>query len=338
MKFFCLGINHHEVPVDLREQVAIRPENLEAFCRRIKTDYHLTEAVALSTCNRVEIYGVTPEKKIPCAGLKKILLWEAKDPQAIEPHFILWEDAKAVEHLFEVTSGIDSMILGETEIFGQVKKAYELASSSGSTGKIINRIFQKSFQTAKQVRSRTNITKGNVSVSSVAVTLAEKIFGSLENLHVMIIGAGEISEKTARTFISQGVTAASIVNRSPEKAQQIARDLGISTHLLSQWEEKAVDVDIIVCSTSSPDLMIHHKDVESLMEQRKGRPLFLIDLAVPRDVDPAIHWLDDCYLYNIDDLQAIADSASIQRTQEITLCRDIIQSKTNSLSSWLLSS
>ncbi len=335
MKFFCLGINHHSARVELREQIAIREDHLHDFCRHAMDSGHLTEVTPLSTCNRVEIYAVCQEETIPADALCNLLLSSASDREQIAPHIYLKTDQEAVEHLFEVASGIDSMVLGETEILGQVKEAYEKASSGNFTGKITHRIFQKAFQTAKQVRSQTHITRGHVSVSSIAVTLAEKIFENLQQCHVMIIGAGEISEKTARGFIAQGVTSMSIVNRSPDKARQIASELGVSAHLLSEWGQKALETDIIVSSTSSPDLVIHRRELETLMVQRPNRPLFLIDLAVPRDIDPAINWMDDCYLYNIDDLRTISDETAMRRTQEIGACQTIIKQKASTLYPWL---
>ncbi|MDZ4743454.1 MAG: glutamyl-tRNA reductase [Verrucomicrobiota bacterium] len=335
MKFFCIGINHHSAPVEIREQIAISEERYPIFCKSALQSCDLTEIATLSTCNRVEIYAVGRKTDQPVDKVKELLLSNINDRRLIEPHIFSKEGEKAIEHLFEVASGVDSMIFGETEILGQVKQAYEKATEGQFAGKILNRIFQKTFQTAKQVRSQTNITKGHVSVSSVAATLAEKIYESLDNLHVMIIGAGEISQKTARTFVNRGVSSVSIVNRSLDRAEQIARDLGVSAHLLDDWQSKALEADIIVSSTSSPNLLITRKEVEDLMSQRPGKPLFLIDLAVPRDIDPSINWMDDCYLYNIDDLQAIADEASSQRIMELAKCREIIRKKTNDLFTWV---
>lgn len=335
MKFFCLGINHHSARVELREQIAIREDNVHDFCRRAMEAALLTEVAPLSTCNRVEIYAVCQDETIPTEAISNLLLKDTDQKEQIAPHIFVKTGQDAVEHLFEVASGVDSMVLGETEILGQVKEAYEIASSGKFTGKIINRVFQKAFQTAKQVRSQTHITRGNVSVSSIAVTLAEKIFGQLNQRHVMIIGAGEMGEKTARAFLGKGVTSLSIVNRSPDKARQIADELGVSAHVLGEWSQKALETDIIVSSTSSPELVIHRRELEILMNQRQNSPLFLIDLAVPRDIDPAINWMDDCYLYNIDDLQAISDETFLRRTHEIGACQSIIKQKATSLYPWV---
>ncbi|MDL5050694.1 glutamyl-tRNA reductase [Oscillatoria amoena NRMC-F 0135] len=328
-------MNHHSAPVEVREQIAILESDHAAFCGRLTRSCGLTGLVALSTCNRVELYGVSRSENLPVADISAHLVSGARDISGISPHLFLKEGRAAIEHLFEVASGLDSMVLGETEILGQVKDAYEKSAHSGHTDKIINRIFQKAFHAAKQVRSQTGITRGNVSVSSVAVTLAEKIFGSIDSLHVMIIGAGEMSGKTARAFIAKGVSSVSIVNRSLEKAEQMARDLGVGAHVLDEWTQKALEADIIVSSTSAPELLIHRQDIERLMEARHHRPLFLIDLAVPRDIDPAINWIDDCYLYNIDDLQSISQDASERRSREIEECRRIIVGKAETLARWM---
>jgi glutamyl-tRNA reductase len=217
------------------------------------------------------------------------------------------------------------MVVGETEILGQLKDAYDIARTQGQTGKWLNRLFQSSFAAAKSVRSRTAITRGSVSVGSVAVDLAEKIFGDLRGCRVMVIGAGETSERTARALLSHGLPSLLVANRTHERAAALAAELGGEAVRWEEWEARAVDVDIMISSTSAPHYVLTAEKLNALRHHRARRPLFLIDLAVPRDFEPAINLLDDVYLYDIDDLQSIAQGHLRERQTEIVRSVEILK-------------
>jgi glutamyl-tRNA reductase len=224
------------------------------------------------------------------------------------------------------------MVLGETEILGQLKKAYQTALDGKHTGIRLNKAFQKAFNVAKQIRSQTNIQRGSVSVGSVAVELAEKLFSSLGDHPVMVVGAGETSEKTARALLSRGARTILVSNRSYERALELARELNGQAVRFEEWGEAFASIDILISSTSAPHYILEPARLEPLMKSRKNRPLLLIDIAVPRDIDPAVNFLENVYLYNIDDLQAMAADYLQQRRAEIARCESIIREKARSLS------
>jgi glutamyl-tRNA reductase len=240
-------------------------------------------------------------------------------------------EPESLQHLFKVACGLDSMVLGETEILGQLKQAYALAQARGHTGARLNKAFQRAFHVAKHVRTHTSIQRGSVSVASAAVELAEKIFSSLPEREVLVIGAGETSEKTARALLSRGARSILVANRSPERAVALAIELGGRAVPFDDWAAEFEKIDIVISSTSAPHHILDRAKLEPLMKARKQRPLLLIDIAVPRDIDPAVNFLENVYLYNIDDLQAIADDHLKQRQDEIARCEAIIAEKVKAL-------
>ncbi len=227
------------------------------------------------------------------------------------------------------------MVLGETEILGQAKKAYSLAVESGATSRHLNKLFQRAFNVAKEVRSKTNITRGPVSVGSVAVDLAEKIFGRLASCRAMILGAGETSELTARALISRGAHGIFISNRSYERAQMLAEETHGQAIGFDQWHERFDNIDILISSTAAPHLIVTMEKLNQAMRRRGNRPLFIIDLAVPRDVDPAVNRLDGVYLYDIDTLQGIAAESLAIRRQDLSVCERLIERHVGEFSDWL---
>jgi glutamyl-tRNA reductase len=265
------------------------------------------------------------------AALRRFLLERCGGEAAMDPEFYAYGDPKSIEHLFAVASGLDSMVLGETEILGQLKRAYELALQHKHTGPRLNKAFQKAFNVAKQIRTETNIQRGSVSVGSVAVELAQKIFSSLRDHQVMVIGAGETSEKTARSLLSRGAHSIIVSNRSHERAVALARELNGRAIHFDQWAAEFANIDIVISATSAPHYIIDRPKLEPLMKLRKNRPLLLIDIAAPRDVDPEVNFLENVYLYNIDDLQSIADDYLKQRQDEVARCHGIIREKAKAL-------
>jgi glutamyl-tRNA reductase len=239
-------------------------------------------------------------------------------------HLYEKERAEAARHLCRVVSGLDSMVLGETEIFGQVKKAYQAALESGSTSRILNKLFQKAFGVGKKVRTHTGIQEGQTSVGSVAVDLAEKIFGHLRNSRVMVIGAGEMSRTTAQSLLSRGAHSIFVTNRSFERAEALARELDGAAVRFDDWQNVLREVDVVISSTGAPHAVVDRSHVEAVRRKRRYRPLFFIDIAVPRDIDPAVGEIEEVYLYDIDTLQEIAHDARGRRAEQIKVCERII--------------
>lgn len=328
MPILVLGLSHRTAPVTLRERFAFPEARIPAVLEVIRSSGLAEEAVIVSTCNRVEMYVATsadPKTAFPALMEFLVTTHEYRDPLTDEIYKL--PEPNSIEHLFKVASGLDSMVLGETEILGQLKKAYNLALSHGHTGGRLNKAFQKAFHAAKYIRTETNIQRGSVSVGSVAVELAQKIFTTLDNRHVMVIGAGDTSEKTARALLSRGAKSIIVSNRSRERAEALARELGGRSVLFEDWSREFSRIDIAISSTAAPHYILDPAKLEPIMKRRHNAPLLLIDIAVPRDIDPAVNYLENVYLYNIDDLQAIADDYLKQRQEEIAHCETIIQEK-----------
>ncbi len=347
MKVVVIGLSHHSAPVELRERFAFAETKIPDALKSLRGSGIADEAVILSTCNRVEIYAATSlEPARAFAELKNYLArWgettgepdnfgvvELRPPKAVlDNELYMLAEPQSLHHLFKVACGLDSMVLGETEILGQLKKAYELALQHKHTGTRLNKAFQRAFHVAKHIRTETNIQRGSVSVASVAVELAEKIFSSLNDREVLVIGAGETSEKTARALLSRGARSIIVANRSHDRAVALANELGGRAVHFDDWAGEFEKIDIAISSTSAPHHILDRARLEPLMKARRQRPLLLIDIAVPRDIDPAVNFLENVYLYNIDDLQAIADDYLKQRKEEIARCEAIIGEKVKAL-------
>jgi glutamyl-tRNA reductase len=321
----CGGLTFEGAPVELREKVAFRDAQLPDALREMKRMLGLREAVLVSTCNRVEYFGATTQPERAAQAWPDFLRHFHSVTDDFSKLSFQMRDLPCVEHLYAVASGLKSMVVGETEVFGQLKDAYDIAHSHGQTGKWLNRLFQSSFAAAKSVRSRTAITRGHVSVGSVSVELAEKIFGDLRKCRVMVIGAGETGERTARSLMRHGVPAILVANRTFDRAEALAAELGGEAVRWEDWENHAIDADIMISSTSAPHFLLTREKLEALLQKRGRRPLFLIDLAVPRDFEPSINLLDDVFLYDIDDLQSIAQTHLRERQTEITRSLEILQ-------------
>lgn len=332
MSLIVIGLSHHTSPVTVRERFAFAEGKVPAALRLLRESNIVDEAVILSTCNRVEIYAATsvpPARAF--ADLQGFLLKCADYHDPILDGIYALSEPQSLEHLFKVAAGLDSMVLGETEILGQLKKAYELALQHNHTSGILNKAFQKAFNVAKYIRTETAIQRGSVSVGSVAVELAEKIFSAVENRQVMVIGAGDTSEKTARALLSRGARSIIVSNRSHDRAVALAQELGGRAVPFEGWAGEFEKIDIIISSTAAPHYVLDRARLAPLMRQRKNRPLLVIDIAVPRDIEPEVNSLDNVYLYNIDDLQAIADGYLQQRKEEIARCEAIIAEKARAL-------
>lgn len=329
--FFCIGANHHRAPIEVREKLALSAESADALRAEFAQMAELREFAVLSTCNRIEFYGVATS---PAAAARVTEAFCAKQKFAtaeFEKIRLSLRGRDAVQHLLEVAAGLDSQMVGETEIFGQVKEAYALAQSKGSTGPVLNRVFQKGFQAAKHVRTTTAITEGQVSVANVAVDLALTIFGGLKEARILLLGAGEIGEKTAKAFQSRGAAALTVASRRFERAMELATALNGSAMPFEQREARLGEFDVVVCATSAPDTIVSLAAVEAAMKRRPARPLFFIDQALPRDVEPGVAELENVFLYNLDDLAKIAEENRAARAAELAKCRAIVVEKSTAL-------
>jgi glutamyl-tRNA reductase len=332
MNVVVIGLSHHSSPVELRERFAFAEAKVPDALKSLRESGIAGEAVILSTCNRVEIYAATPlESAQAFTELKHFLVAVHAYDAALGDELYTFAEPQSLHHLFKVACGLDSMVLGETEILGQLKQAYALAHRHGHTGARLNKAFQRAFNVAKHVRTETNIQRGSVSVASVAVELAEKIFTSLNDREVMVIGAGDTSEKTARALLARGARSIIVANRSHDRAMALANELGGRAVQFGDWAAEFGKIDIVISSTAAPHHILDRVKLEALMKSRRNRPLLLIDIAVPRDIDPEVNFLENVYLYNIDDLQAIADDYLRLRKEEIARCEAIIAEKVKQL-------
>ena len=329
MKLFVAGLSYKTAPVEVREKLAISAPHFRCCSCRLKLVGNLSELVLVSTCNRVELYGVGAWGPGNVTRLFQELSGSDFD---FSPYLFIKEGAEAVEHLFAVASGLDSMVIGETEITGQVKQAYQAAQQARLTGKITNRLFQTALQTAKEIRTRTGIGRGSTSVGSVAVELAERIFDQdLSDKTLMIIGAGKMGEACVRHLAKKSARAILVANRSYDRALTLATEFGGRAIHFEQFLGAINEADIVVSSTGCPDTILNAADLASVMSARRNRPLFLIDIAVPRDIDAEVQELPNVYLYNVDHLEQIVRENVRNREQELARCQAIIAERAATL-------
>ena len=329
MKLFVAGLSYKTAPVELREKLAVHPSRLRCHGCRLKLGGNLAEVVLLSTYNRVEIYGVTPKVN---GNVHRLFEQLSTGEVDFAPHLYIKEGAEAAQHLFSVASGLDSMVIGETEITGQVKQAYQAAQEAKLTGRVTNRLFQTALQVAKEIRTQTGIGRGATSVGSVAVELAERIFDrDLSGKTVMIIGAGKMGEACIRHLAKRGARSVLVSNRSYDRALSLASEFGGRAVRFDECLQALAQADIVVSSTGSPQTILHRDDVASVMAGRGNRPLFLIDIAVPRDIDAEVDQLDNVYLYNVDHLEAIVCQNVRHREQELARCQAILAQRTGAI-------
>ncbi len=330
-QIFVLGATHHRVPIEVRERLAVSAETAEVLRAMLARLEGLQEYALLNTCNRVEFYGVARSPQTVDSVRRAFCERQNFDESEFAQFCIDLRGRPALQHLLEVASGLDSQMLGETEIFGQVKDAYALAQSKGTTGAVLNRIFQKAFQAAKHVRTNTAITAGQVSVANVAVDLAGNIFGSLDGARVLLVGAGEIGEKTAKAFQSRGAPALTVCSRSFDRAAQLAASLGAAAIPFDQRENRLADFDIVVCATSAPGTVMSAEAGAAAMRRRPARPLLYLDLALPRDVEVGVASHGNVYLYNLDDLAKVAEENRRAREAEVHRAKALLTEKAEHL-------
>jgi glutamyl-tRNA reductase len=316
MSLVLIGVNHKTAPIEVRERIAISRDDLAETTRALASVPGVAECMIVSTCNRVEILAaVEPD----AAGLAGFLQRHfGLDPALLAPHLYEHRDQEAVRHLFRVAASLDSMVVGEPQILGQVKEAFAVARAAGTVGGQLEHLLQSTFAAAKKVRSETEIGSNSVSIASVAVELARKIFGSLQGRTVFLVGAGKMSELAARHLVQQGAGAILVTNRTLERARRMAESFAGQVIPFEQLYDAASQADIVISSTGAPHPIFRREHGQAFLHRRRNRPMFFIDIAVPRDVDPAMGKLEGIFVYDIDDLQAVAAAHLSERSREAT--------------------
>lgn len=332
-----IGLNHKTAPVEMREKFSFSPEQVTETLNRLQAEATLSECALLSTCNRTEFYAVPRQNsESGFTTLNKFLnknqgLSQCELDQLTYRH----RGALAVNHLFSVSSGLDSLVVGENQILGQVRQAYVQAQEASSTGPVLEKLFPWAIRVGKRVRSETGIARGASSVSAAAVELAKKIFGELAGRNVLLLGAGKMGRKSLDLLTKSGVSEVNIVNRTFAKAEELAEQCGGVAVPFEMLDDALAKVDILISSTGAPHYILTKERVSKVIRQRRGKPLFLIDIAVPRDIDPACGDVENAYLYNIDDLQSVVDKNLARRHAETQSVLSIVESATSEFCKYL---
>ena len=323
-----IGTSHHVAPIEFREKLAFSESQLTESLRQLRESYQIHEAVILSTCNRVEIYAVASSVRTADAAAKLLVEFLSHyhyiGAEPLKKWTYLHHNLETIQHLFRVTASLDSMVVGESQILGQVKAAFDTSREAGGAGTILNRLFTKAFSVGKRVRSETTIATGAVSMSYAAVELAKKIFNTLEGKTVAILGAGEMSELTAKHLVANGVSNVIVANRTYQRAVKVAEKFKGTPIPYDSDLGFLIDADIVISSTDAPDYLIKRRPLANIMRKRKHQYMFLIDIAVPRDIEPDVSKIDHAFLYNIDDLEAVVASNLKDRQQEATRAEQIV--------------
>lgn len=336
MDILLVGLNYKTAPVEIREKFTFNDDSTPRALHLLSQTKSIVESVVIGTCNRTEIYVVCDQLHTGRFYTRKFLAdWFGIDKEQFQPYLYSKENEEAIEHLFHVACGLDSMVMGETQILGQVRGAFLLAQQNQTTGTIFNTLFRQAVTLAKRAHTETGINENAVSVSYAAIELGKKIFGSFHDKQVLILGAGKMSELTAKHLFANGVNKVCVVNRTIERAQLLAEKFSGEAITMEQLPERLLTADIIISSTGANGYVLTKEHLAPIVKKRKHRPLFMIDIAVPRDLDPALHDLDNVYLYDIDDLQGIVASNMEERQQAAAQIRKMICEEIVAFTSWL---
>ena len=334
MTLVAFGINHKTAPVDIRENVSFAPERIGDALKDLVSTASFNEAAILSTCNRTELYCAMNE-----FSENRLIHWFSDfhrlQQEKIRPYTYIYDNNHAVRHMFRVASGLDSLVLGEPQILGQMKTAFTTASEAGSVGKLLNRLFQHTFRSAKQVRTDTAIGNSPVSVAFAAVSLAKQIFGDLNEKTVLLIGAGETIELAARHIHETGIGRMIVANRTVERAHHLAEEFGGYAISLTEIADHLAEADIVISSTASPMPILGKGAVESALKARRHKPMFMVDIAVPRDIESEVDQLDDVYLYTVDDLQEVIQENMKSRQDAAKQAEEIIDTQVVHFMDWI---
>jgi len=331
VRLVCVGLNHRRAPVELREKVAFAAERIEAALQELVELEDVEEALVLSTCNRVEIYAAGVTERVPFRVGSFLERFHGLDEGALEEHLFRLVGEDALSHLFRVSSSLDAIVVGEPQILGQVKDAFFKAAGAGTTGSVLNRSFHRAFSVAKRVRTETGIASSAVSVSYAGVELARKIFGALSGLDCLLVGAGDMGELAARHFVERGANLI-VVNRSFDRAHRLASTYGGVAREISELPRLLEQVDIVLCSTSAPGFVVTKEMMKRALKGRRFRPIFLIDIAVPRDIDPAVSELEAVYAYDVDDLAQVVQENLESRRTEAERAEELVRNEVLSFS------
>ncbi len=329
-----LGVNHKTTPLEVREKMALS-DGYESPLAALGALDTINEYYLLSTCNRVEVLFTCTDPTLARLQILDLLFGSSIEKDQLERHVYQYQNNEAINHLFMVASSLDSMIVGESQILGQLKEAYRYASDLKTIGLVLNKLLHKSFTVAKRVRSETQIGANAVSISYAAIELARKIFGSLDDKKVLLVGAGEMAELAAEHLVGQGVSEVVVANRTLERAVKLARRFGGTAVSLGELVDQLAYVDIIVSSTGASSIILSKDDVKPVMKERRNKPLFFIDIAVPRDLDQNINDLENVYLYDIDDLNNVVEMNKAERDKEALKAERIVQEESLKFGQWL---
>lgn len=332
MHLFTVGVNHTTAPLSIREHVAFQNEQLGQALRDLVQHKKVQEAAILSTCNRTELYCNTED---PQAALEWLAQYHHLNPQNIQPYTYMYPQKDAVKHAFRVASGLDSMVLGEPQILGQMKQAVRIAEHAGTLGTLLHKLFQRTFAVAKEVRTSTDIGASSLSMAAASVKLAQKIFGNLSNQKVLFIGAGEMIELCAEHFAVQKPASITVANRTLERGTELAQRFGGHAILLADLPDRLAEFDIVVTSTASQLPIVGLGMVERAIKTRKHKPMFMVDLAVPRDIEPEVTDLDDVFLYTVDDLAQVVQEGLGNRQEAAAEAEAIIALRVENFMHWL---
>ncbi|HEY5673123.1 MAG TPA: glutamyl-tRNA reductase [Malonomonas sp.] len=336
MNIIVVGLSHKTAPVEIREKVAFAPTAMAEPLRQMLALPAISEAVIVSTCNRVELYAVSRNPDAAVFELKQFLAgFHQLQLDDLNEHLYTFEGQDAIRHVMRVSASLDSMVIGEPQILGQIKTAYGYASEHKSSGLILNRFLHKAFSVAKRVRTETEIASSAVSVSFAAVELARKIFDTLEDKVVMLIGAGEMCELAAKHFMNNGISKVLVTNRTFARAEKLADEFGGTAVSFDNFREQLHRVDIVLSSTGAPDYVLSADKMKEVIKARRHKPMFLIDIAVPRDIDPLANRIDGVYLYDVDDLQGVVQANLKGREKEAAKAEKIIEEEIIQFQRWL---
>jgi len=336
IKIVNLGMNHETAPVELRECLAREPGNTAAALASMRELQCIREGLFLSTCNRVEALYTSEDPKEARKSVISLMSKLGGMPEhSFSSNLYAFEDMEAARHIFRVASSLDSMVVGEPQILGQIKDAYYQATREKTSGVVLNRLMHRAFHVAKRIRTETGISDAAVSISYAAVELAKKIFYDLSGKSVLLIGAGEMAELAARHLMSHGVSSITVANRTFRRAFQVAESFNGSPVSFEEIGTQLLEVDIVITSTASTEYVIHYEQVKSSLRKRRNRPLFFIDIAVPRDVEPSVNDLGNVYLYDIDDLKGVVEINMAQRKKEAVRAERIVQEEVIKFERWL---
>jgi len=335
MSIIVVGLSHKTAPIEVREKLNFPENTLPDALRKLMTYDGVRESMIVSTCNRVEIYASVPDSAKGIDRIKQFISdYHGLDRNALEQALYVYPDAQGVRHTFRVASSLDSMVLGEAQILGQLKDAFDIALKTKTTSTILNKLIKKSISVAKRVRTDTRLAEGAVSISSAAVELAKKIFGELEGKHVMLLGAGEMAELAAQHLLGNGVKNIMVANRTFERAEDLAKEFKGDAIRFEHFPDALVMVDILICATGAPHYVVSREMIAKALKERRNKPIFMIDISNPRNIAPDVDKVDNVYLYDIDDLQSKVDVNTEGRAREARKAEEIVTQEVETYLQW----